>query len=244
MRFMKFHASWSAVAKAWAKAPQADRDCHFFATLDVDDGEAVFRALGLDSGPVFHIYPATEGSRATPKSAPSKHDRPSGFGAAQLAQHLSKHTPIPIPYAAPFDWRRWMTAAAGLLAFTVSLRFAVPILQSRWTWALAVILPSLVLTSGYMFTHINSSPFAGSNGRWIARGTRNQFGKEVLVVAIFYGILCSAFLMLIAVIPYYQSARRQRVQIYLCSALIMFIYSVLVMLFRSKSRDYPFRLLV
>ncbi|KAJ7102575.1 hypothetical protein B0H15DRAFT_898910 [Mycena belliarum] len=237
----ELHSFWNAVAKAWMKAPQAQRDHHFFATLDFDDGPSVFETLNLESGPVFYTYPATQGPHATGTSAPSRHDLPSGFGAAELAEDLSKHTPVPIPLSAPLDWARWLATAAGLLTFAVFLRFAVPILKSRRTWALVTVLPILILTSGYMFTRISGSAFAGSNGRWIARGPRNQFGKEVLAVSVFYGMLSSLFLILIAVIPY-QSARCQRVQIYLCCIVFMLVYSVLVVFYRSKNRGYPFRL--
>ncbi|KAJ7449828.1 hypothetical protein FB451DRAFT_1146605 [Mycena latifolia] len=240
----EFNPSWNAVAKAWTKTPQTHRDTHFFATLDFDNGQTVFQQLGLSSAPVVYVYPAMEGPRATGKSTPSKYDFSHGFEAEPLAQHLSNHTPIPIPYTAPFDWARWTTIASGLLAFAVALRFVAPILQSRWTWAIITILISLIMTSGYMFTRIRNSPFLGGDGSWIAGGFQNQFGQEVQVVALVYGTLGASFLMLIMVIPYQTSAQRQRFQIYLWSVIIMLVYSILVVLFKVKNRGYPFRLLL
>ncbi|KAJ7097911.1 hypothetical protein B0H15DRAFT_823259 [Mycena belliarum] len=240
----EFNPSWNAVAKAWSKTPQAHRDNHFFATLDFDQGQTVFQQLGLSSAPVVYVYPATEGPRATGKTAFSKYDFSHGFEAEPLAEHLSNHTPIRIPYSPPFDWARWTTIASGLLAFAVTLRFVAPVLQSRWTWAIACILVSLVMTSGYMFTRIRNSPFMGGDGSWIAGGFQNQFGQEVQVVALVYGTLGASFLMLIMVIPYQTSAQRQRFQIYLWSAIIMLVYSILVVLFKVKNRGYPFRLLL
>ncbi|KAJ6596910.1 hypothetical protein DFH09DRAFT_1258647 [Mycena vulgaris] len=240
----EFNPSWNAVAKAWSKAPKAHRDNHFFATLDFDDGQTVFQKLSLSSAPVVYVYPPTEGPRATAKSSPSKYDFSHGFEAEPLAQHLSNHTPIPIPYSAPFDWARWITIGAGLLAFAVTLRFVAPVLQSRWTWAIVSILTSLVMTSGYMFTRIRNSPFMGGDGSWIAGGFQNQYGQEVQVVALVYGTLGAAFLMLTMVIPYQTSAQRQRFQIYLWSTIIMLVYSILVVLFKVKNRGYPFRLLL
>ncbi|KAJ6573836.1 dolichyl-diphosphooligosaccharide-protein glycotransferase [Mycena vulgaris] len=249
-RCTEFHASWSAVAKAWwSKAPWAHRDSHFFATLDFDDDPTVIQTLGIESGPVFYNYPPMEGPRATGESAPLKYGTPRhinplvhpGVGAEALARHISTHTPIPIPYSAPRDWRPYTTTAAGLLVSGLALRFALPILQSRWTWALASILPSIVLTAGYMFTRIRDAPFVGADGAWIARGPRDQFGQEVVVVTVFYATLGLAFIMLIMVVPYQSSARRQRLQIYLWSALIMLVYSVLVVFFKSKNRGAFFR---
>lgn len=67
--YSEFHATWTAVAKAWAKAPSVHRDAHFFATLDFDDAPAVFRKLGLVSAPAAYMYPPTEGSRAAINNA-------------------------------------------------------------------------------------------------------------------------------------------------------------------------------
>ncbi|KAJ6547581.1 oligosaccharyl transferase subunit OST3/OST6 family [Mycena capillaripes] len=240
----EFSPSWNAVAKSWAKTPKAHRDNHFFATLDFDDGQTVFQKLGLASAPVVYVYPATEGPRATGKTSPSKYDFSQGFDAEPLAQHLSNHTPIPIPYSPPFDWARWTTVAAGILAFAVTVRFVAPVLQSRWTWAVGSILTSLVMTSGYMFTRIRGSPFMGHDGSWIAGGFQNQFGQEVQVIAVVYGTLGFSFLMLIMVIPYQTSAHRQRFQVYLWSTIVMLVYSILVVLFKVKNRGYPYRLLL
>lgn len=106
-----------------------------------------------------------------------------GFEAGPLAEYLSKHTPIPIPYTEPFDWSRYITIAAGLLSALLSIKFLSPIIQSKWTWAAGTVIVSLVMTSGFMFTHIRGVPFTGGNGNWIAQGYQNQFGQEVQVVS-------------------------------------------------------------
>ncbi|KAJ7273730.1 oligosaccharyl transferase subunit OST3/OST6 family [Mycena haematopus] len=240
----EFNPSWHAVSKAWTKAPKIHRDTHFFATLDFDDGQAVFQKLGLATAPVVYVYPPIEGPRAKGRSDPSKYDFSHGFEAEPLAESLSYHTPIPIPYTKPFDWARWTTIAAGVLAAAVTLRFIAPVLQSRWTWAIGTILISLVMTSGYMFTRIRGSPFMGNDGSWIAGGFQNQYGQEVQVIAVVYGTLGFAFVMLTMVIPYQATAQRQRFQIYLWSAIIMLVYSILIVLFKIKNRGYPFRLLL
>jgi hypothetical protein len=54
------------------------------------------------------------------------------------------------------------------------------------------------------------------------------------------GLLALSFLMLIIVIPYQLSPVRQRAQVYLWSAIILIIYSVLVSLFRMKNRGNHF----
>ena len=107
----------------------------------------------------------------------------SGFDAGPLAAHISKHTPIPIPYKDPINWARWVSLATTALGFIMTLRFLSPILQNRWVWAIVTIVTSLIMTSGYMFTRIRGVPFVGADGGWIAGGFQNQYGQEVPVVA-------------------------------------------------------------
>jgi len=104
-----------------------------------------------------------------------------------------------------------------------------------------------------MFARIRSVPYTGGNGQWVAAGFSNQFGQEVQVVAFICkrnlpsvfssyfiddsedGLLAFAYVMLIMVVPYQTSPQRQRIQIYLWTAVIMIMYSVLVSLFRIKN---------
>ncbi len=43
----EFDPSWVAVAKAWSKVPPSERDSHFFATIDFDDGQMIFQRVGF-----------------------------------------------------------------------------------------------------------------------------------------------------------------------------------------------------
>lgn len=107
----------------------------------------------------------------------------SGFEAGPLAEQLSVHTPVPIPYKPPFDWSRWGSIVSLIPIVTLIFRFIKPVLQNRWLWAAGTVFTSLVMTSGYMFTRIRGVPYAGPNGAWIAQGYQNQYGQEVQVVA-------------------------------------------------------------
>ncbi|KAI0797905.1 oligosaccharyl transferase subunit OST3/OST6 family [Abortiporus biennis] len=240
----EFDPAFQEVAKAWTTVPAEQRDSHFFATLDFDNGISVFQKLGVQSAPIVHLYPATEGPRrpANGRTAPSTYDFSNGLDAGPLAEQLSIHTPVPIPYKAPFDWSRWGTFIGVALLSLASIRFIAPVLKNRWTWAIGTVLTVLVMTSGYMFTRIRGVPFSGGNGQWIAPGYQNQFGQETQVIAMIYGLLASAFLMLTVITPYTQSPKRQKAQVYLWSIVIFIMYSVLISIFRVKNRGYPFKL--
>ncbi|KAG2134431.1 uncharacterized protein EDB93DRAFT_846975 [Suillus bovinus] len=240
----EFEPAYTAIAKAWANAPKEHRDKHFFATLDFDDGPAVFQKLGMASAPGVHVYPPTEGPNASAKKAPFKYDFQNGFEAGPLAEQLSVHTPIPIPYKAPFNWARAGSIVSLIPIVTLIYRFIKPALQNRWVWAAGTIATSLVMTSGYMFTRIRGTPYTGPNGAWIAQGYQNQYGQEVQVIAGVYGILAGSFLMLTVVVPRQLSPTRQRTQVYLWTAVNFLVFSILVSLFRVKNPGYPFKLIL
>ncbi|KIJ69370.1 hypothetical protein HYDPIDRAFT_145351 [Hydnomerulius pinastri MD-312] len=240
----EFDPSFNAVAKAWSTAPQEHRDNHFFATAEFDESVKIFQRLQISSAPVVHVYPAAEGPNAkNVANAPFKYDFSSGFEAGPLAEQLSTHTPIPIPYKAPIDYSKLLQFAALIPIVTLIFRFIRPALQNRWVWATGSILTSLVMTAGYMFTRIRGVPYTGPDGSWIAGGYQNQYGQEVQVVSLVYGILAGSFLMLTIVTPYQKSPARQRTQVYLWTAVNFVVFSILVSLFRVKNRGYPFKLM-
>jgi hypothetical protein len=138
------------------------------------------------SAPVVSVYPAAEGPRrpASGKTDPAKYDFSSGFDPAPLAEQLSHHTPVPIPYRAPINWGKIVTTAFSAAAFLLFARFFKSVLTGRLIWVIMTVVPSLAFMGGLMFVQIRASPWQMPNGQWMAQGFSNQFGKEVQMVAI------------------------------------------------------------
>jgi hypothetical protein len=114
----------------------------------------------------------------------------SSFEAGALAEHLSRSTPIKVPYRTPPNYALIITSTVSIFGLAFLAKFFWPLFAffvlSRWTWALACILSSLIFTSGYMFTRIRHMPFAQNTRQgpqWIAGGYSNQFGAETYVIA-------------------------------------------------------------
>ncbi|KAL1728711.1 hypothetical protein EV714DRAFT_252376 [Schizophyllum commune] len=240
----EFDPAWNAVAKSWKSVPEEQRDEHFFAVIDFDENPATFTKLKMASAPAVHVYLPTSGPRGTSRSAPISYDFSQGFEPGPLAAQLSRHTPVPIPYKEPFNWGKLFQTISIILFGILALRWIGPILTNRWVWAAGTIATSLVMTGGYMFTKIRNVPYVGADGGWIAGGYQNQFGQEVQVVAFLYGFLAFSFVMLINVVPLQKSVSRQTTQIYIWTAVIFILYSLLFSLFRIKNRGYPFKLLL
>ncbi|KAI0306559.1 oligosaccharyl transferase subunit OST3/OST6 family [Multifurca ochricompacta] len=127
----EFEPSWVAVAKAWSRVSSSERDSHFFATLDFDNGQAIFQKLGIQSAPVVLNFPPAAGPRKSAKpDSPITHDFSSGFDAQPLAEQLSAFTPVPIPFRAPINWAMWGTVTFFVLSGALSIRFLTPILRN------------------------------------------------------------------------------------------------------------------
>lgn len=245
----QFNPNFNAVAKSWqSKAPADKKDTIFFATLDFADGRDIFQKLGLSSAPVLNVWPPAKGPHKKPgKADPWTYDfNAFSFEASTLASELSKHTIVPIPYKAPFNWALASNIAAviiiGSLVVRVAYMYLGGFIFSRWTWALAVVLTMLTFTSGHMFVKIRGMPTT-MRGQWIAGGYQNQYGAETTVISGIYGTLAFAQLMLILGVPHAKSAGSQRMSIYIFSFLMIIVFSMLVSLFRIKNPSYPFRML-
>jgi len=250
---LTFDPNFRTVAKAWTKVPKAEREGHFFATLDFADGQSVFRSLGLNSAPVVNFYPAQKGpfKPANGKTDTWSYDfNQNLFDAKTLAEVLSRSTPTKIPYSPPPNYGLAITIGGTVLSVLIFARFFWPILSafllSRWTWALLSILSSLIFTSGFMFTRIRNMPFAQNTRegpQWIASGYQNQFGAETYVVATLYGTLALSQIALIMLVPRILKPTQQRAAIYIWTGVTILLYSVLISLFKLKNAGYPFSLL-
>lgn len=245
----EFNPNFNAVAKAWhAKVPADKRDTHFFATLDFADGRDVFQRLGLNSAPFVNFFPIEKGPNKKPgKQSSWTYDfNALSFDPLTFSRELSKHTIVPVPYTAPPNYALWINVASIVVIGALATRFAYSYLGdfifSRWTWALGVVLTMLTFTSGYMFVKIRGMPQT-ARGQWMAGGYQNQYGMETNVISVIYGSLAFAQLMLILAVPRAKSPASQRLSIYIFSAMLVVVFSMLVSLFRLKNPSYPFRML-
>ncbi|XP_006459829.1 hypothetical protein AGABI2DRAFT_116765 [Agaricus bisporus var. bisporus H97] len=112
--------------------------------------------LGLVAAPVVFTWAPAEGDRKSANTLPDKYDFNEGFGAGPFADSVSRHTPVKIPYREPIGWTRLILTCIFGLSLLLALRFASPLFQSRWTWALGTISTSLIMTSGYMFIRLET----------------------------------------------------------------------------------------
>ncbi|KAH7103917.1 oligosaccharyl transferase subunit OST3/OST6 family [Auriculariales sp. MPI-PUGE-AT-0066] len=245
----EFDPTFKTAARSWQKTASEHRTSHFFASIDFENGQDVFKQMGLSSAPVVYTYTPVKGPRGSGRvREPVQYDfQNHGFEVPELVEEISKFTPVPVPYSKPLPWAKIITTIVVLLGIGLVAPFAMPVLRSRWSWAAASIYFILIMVGGEMFTRIRGSPYVypqrTGGVSWIVQGYQNQLGAEVHAVAAAYGLLAFALVALNSLVTRVPSANRQRTGVILWSTVLMVGFSGLLALFRVKNPNYPFRVL-
>lgn len=176
------------------------------------------------------------------------------------------------PIKRPINWFAWITSITIILgsatALFVAWPWVLPVIQNRNIWAAISLISILLFTSGHMFNHIRKVPYVAGDGRggisYFAGGFQNQFGMETQIVAamcrfsstffhclfLYFlrsntqidGILSFAAISLAVKVPRIADAKIQQAAALVWGAVIFFVYSFLLSVFRMKNGGYPFSL--
>ncbi|KAJ9123446.1 hypothetical protein QFC24_003660 [Naganishia onofrii] len=235
-----FDPIFHAEAANWKRLPKDQRDDMFFAVLDFSDGQAVFQKLGLQTAPNLQFHSATVGPHKPSNRQLSvnydfsKH----GFELVNLHNWIRSLAPHAYEIYKPFNPIPYVVAPM-VIAFTIAMgllsyQYLAPLFTSRAFWGIASIVAILVFTSGHMWNRIRSAPYASPQG-FIAPGFSNQFVLETQVVGGLYGLLAASVLILSELVPSIKSSAKQRMAILLWTGVLVFLFSVLVRLFKVKN---------
>ena len=146
------------------------------------------------STPVALVYPAAEGPRrpASGRMEPIKYNFSDGFDAAPRRTTFPPHIPIPISRQAPIYWGKIGSTVLFAASSLLLARFCKPVPTGHLIWIITTVFPSLAFMGGLMFDQIRGSPWQMANGQWMAQGYSDQFGEEVLMIAIICRPTCSS----------------------------------------------------
>ncbi|KAJ2535678.1 oligosaccharyl transferase subunit ost3/OST6, partial [Coemansia sp. RSA 1933] len=251
----KVDASLRAVSRGWKKQRGSVDSAQkiVFATLDMDDGEDLFRSMGLEGVPHLLIFPAAKGPFAfdnpSPREMPinSRTSDPRG-----MATKLGELFALEFKPDLPIDYSRYLmnavTALAG--AFVVYLVYRHVDLRklSRNVWAIASILFTLLMTSGFMWNRINSPAYLGqargSDVLLFAPSNDQQFGVETQIVAATYAVCALCVVALVRHVPKIQNQEQRTFVTFMFTFALILTYSYLNSIFRLKMPGYPFKMLL
>ncbi|KAK3814904.1 MAG: hypothetical protein J3Q66DRAFT_432643 [Benniella sp.] len=242
---LNFDPEYKLVAAGWSKLP--DKSQIFFGVLDFKVGQTIFQKFGMNSAPSVLFFPAADSA--------SKHDRydfsRNGFQAEQFVEWINGNAKTNIIVKRPVDVVALAVKVLGVLlaisAVVLIYTKAGKLSSSKYFWSSVSMFTIFIMISGHMWNHIRNPPYTvqGRDGRpgFIAQGFQNQFGLESQIVAIVYAVLTGCVILLISVIPKIENPTMQRTAVWVSMGLFVFMFSVLVQLFRIKNPAYPFTLM-
>ncbi|CEG71674.1 hypothetical protein RMATCC62417_07371 [Rhizopus microsporus] len=244
----EFDPEFSLVAKS-IQSSKHNKDL-FFGHLDFADGQAIYQKLQLVSAPnVFYFPPQKAGE----SKEFIKYDLTrNGFAAETFADFLSQQTGFKVKVKRPFNYVKFggqlfLAIGAAAILKLIYRNFGF-IVYHKTTWTVVSILTVLIMTSGYMWNRIRAPayviPTQSGQINYIAQGFSSQLGIESQIVASIYGSLGLSVLALIKMVPHFEEKSRQRFAVFLWIGCFVFIFSILLALFKIKNGGYPFKLLM
>ena len=196
------------------------------------------------------LFPPTTGPNAvSPNAQPIKYEfSAQTVGADAVARFVKQHTGKEFQIVRPFNYAKLFTTIAvvvgGIATVTVGYPLVLPVLQSRKLWAAFTLVAILLFTSGHMFNHIRKVPYMAQdrqgNIMYIAAGFSTQYGVESQIVAACYALMAFCVINLGMRVPQIAQEGRQTLAVWVWSAVLAFVFSFLISVFRAKNNTYPF----
>ncbi|KAJ8331276.1 hypothetical protein BDV3_002393 [Batrachochytrium dendrobatidis] len=245
---VEWHTRYKIVADTWAKSFESGK--LYFSELDFVHGQSVFSKLGIQSVPLVLRFPPTDGPQAI-KGIYELYDlNRNGFSVEPFISHIEAVTGVKIKITKPLDYGKLaitivIGATAAIVIFTFYTQI-IAIITLKALWISLTLTTTLVMCGGYMWNTIRTPPFIGENDgnlHFLSGGMQYQFGVETHIVAIMYGIASAAFIALVVYVPKMENKSAQRTTVFLCLLAFMFIYSLILAVFKLKAGQYPFRLM-
>ncbi|KAF2363253.1 Oligosaccharyl transferase complex subunit OST3/OST6 [Trinorchestia longiramus] len=207
----------------------------------------VIQQLHLNSAPVFMHFPA----KGKPKKLDTLEIQRVGFSSESIARWVAERTEIQIRVFRPPNY-------TGLLALVVLLAMVVGLLYLRknnldflynsTTWGLIALAFVFVMTSGQMWNHIRGPPFLqktqGGNIAYIHGSSQGQFIVETYIIATLYASVSLGMVLLTESAGKREEVGKRRIFAMIGLALVVFFFSLLLSIFRTKAQGYPYSFLL
>jgi len=238
---------YQIVAQSWRYSAQFSNKL-FFAMVDFDEASDVFKMLNTASAPQFILF----GRKGKPK--PADHlDLPRvGFAAEQIAKWINDRAEINIKVFRPPNYSGLLLVI--LLVFMIGgllyvKRNNLEFLYNKTTWSLIVIGSILIFISGQMWNQIRGPPLVHRNpqtGQIVYMSDDNdfQFVAETFIVWSIYGSIVAGMIFLNEAPKYINDNIKKRVMSVGGCAMVIFFFSMILSIFRSKYHGYPYSLLL
>ncbi|XP_033111383.1 tumor suppressor candidate 3-like [Anneissia japonica] len=207
-----------------------------------------FSALKATSAPSIIHFPV----KGKPKKADTFDMQRLGFQAEQIAKWVAERTDVTIRIFRPPNHAGILllglalTTIAGLLYFR---RNNLEFLYNKNMWAILALVVVFSMMSGQMWNHIRGPPFAHRNPQsgqvnYIHGSSQGQFQAETYIIFVLYAALTVGMVLLSKDNIIETNGSQKRVMTIVGLFMIVFFFSLILSIFRSKYRGYPYSFLL
>nr|XP_054353868.1 tumor suppressor candidate 3 isoform X1 [Pongo pygmaeus] len=219
----------------------------FFSMVDYDEGTDVFQQLNMNSAPTFMHFPP----KGRPKRADTFDLQRIGFAAEQLAKWIADRTDVHIRVFRPPNYSG--TIALALLVSLVGgllylRRNNLEFIYNKTGWAMVSLCIVFAMTSGQMWNHIRGPPYAHKNPHngqvsYIHGSSQAQFVAESHIILVLNAAITMGMVLLNEAATSKGDVGKRRIICLVGLGLVVFFFSFLLSIFRSKYHGYPYRYL-
>lgn len=220
----------------------------FFGMVDYDEGTDVFQQLNMNSAPTFMHFP----SKGRPKRADTFDLQRIGFAAEQLAKWIADRTDVHIRVFRPPNYSG--TIALALLVSLVGgllylRRNNLEFIYNKTGWAMVSLCIVFAMTSGQMWNHIRGPPYAHKNPHngqvsYIHGSSQAQFVAESHIILVLNAAITMGMVLLNEAATSKGDVGKRRIICLVGLGLVVFFFSFLLSIFRSKYHGYPYSFLI
>ncbi|XP_038647046.1 tumor suppressor candidate 3 isoform X1 [Scyliorhinus canicula] len=238
---------YQVLANSW-RYSSAFSNKLFFTVVDYDEGADVFQQLNMNSAPTFMHFPP----KGKPKRADTFDLQRIGFAAEQLAKWIADRTDVHIRVFRPPNYSG--TIALALLVSLVGgllylRRNNLEFVYNKTGWAMAALCVVFAMTSGQMWNHIRGPPYAHKNPQngqvsYIHGSSQAQFVAESHIILLLNAAITMGMVLLNEAATSKGDVGKRRIICLVGLGLVVFFFSLLLSIFRSKYHGYPYSFLI
>ncbi|KAF1394988.1 hypothetical protein EPR50_G00015200 [Perca flavescens] len=238
---------YQVLANSW-RYSSAFSNKLFFTVVDYDEGADVFQQLNMNSAPTFMHFPA----KGKPKRADTFDLQRIGFASEQLAKWIADRTDVQIRVFRPPNYSG--TIALALLVSLVGgllylRRNNLEFIYNKTGWAMAALCVVFAMTSGQMWNHIRGPPYAHKNPQngqvsYIHGSSQAQFVAESHIILLLNAAITMGMVLLNEAATSKGDVGKRRIICLVGLGLVVFFFSFLLSIFRSKYHGYPYSFLI
>lgn len=241
------NTEYEIVANSWKYGTTYSNNL-FFAMVDYDEGPDVFNTLRINTAPVFIHFPP-KGKR---KAADSMAVDRTGFSADAIAKFVFDRTQMQIRVLRPPNYAGallvlvLLSLVAGLVYFK---RNNLEFFYNKSAWATATLALLFTMTSGQMWNHIRDAQFIHTNQQngevmYVHPWSDSQLIVETYIVFALNAAVVIGIILLNEASAIKTAVGKRRV-VALCGlGTVVFFFSLLLSVFRSKYQGYPYSFLI